>query len=230
MSEKIIPPREVYRCDGADLDPLHANIFLRLQHGFIQYVARRTDPLTAMQTPSFQRYVGDLERACHAAKTLREDYDTGVGIAKKGLWLSYIFHLHGMNTGDVFVYRQGDKRIMRPINLHSTDVKWKKVLVFDNDLVTGKTADAVAKELRKKKAKKVDLLLIYRQTRIDENFSSMVEDNLTGAELVGMTPDGRYVYDTHANVPDSVGKCMGLDHDFEPNEEHLDELIKKLGL
>jgi hypothetical protein len=192
---------------------------------------KKLSPENKIHFPNFNRYVGELERACHAAQELEGTYDLGVGIAKKGTWLSYVFHLHGFPTKEMYVIRTGEcERFMHPLSkLETKDIKDKRILLFENDLVSGNSVKAVSEEFLKRGAKQIDLLLVYKYTRQKVKDYEIVRKRFIDEPIIiGMTPSDEFVIDPTPNVPTSITATMSLEEDFQPQTRYRDNLLKRL--
>ena len=247
---KIIPAREEYTLERVEQSG-YMDLFLEFQRRFSEYVGIAgqigrsliTRVLPGLppsenpfldfvkNTPNFNRYVGDLEKVCDAAQKLEGQYDLGIGVAKKGLWSSFVFNLHGLPTRDVLVMRLGEGRFMLPISpLYRKDIEGKRILLFDNDLVTGRTIEALVGNLKPANPRSVDLLLIYGYPQFEEDFYGQVKDLFPEEAILGKTDDGKIVLDTSCNVPDGIDKAISLEVDFEPSKKNLVTIASKLGV
>ena len=189
------------------------------------------DP-SEIRTWSLQR--GALAGACRAAHELIPQYDVGIGIAKKGMWLSFIFSELGLETYDVFVARTGENdRFTFPMDpLYGQMLKGKRILLFDNDAITGQSISVVAEGFDSKVSpQSIDVLLISRYSHISEEYYSQIKDKLADGQLIGRSEKGKYVIDTFAQLPEKfVKKKMALESDFQGTTRDLARLKKKLGV
>lgn len=234
MSKKIINLREEYTVDEAVKSGL-TELFRAFEKGFREYLfpyslMNGAYGLNFIQNfPNFNRYKGDLEKACHAAQTISKDYDLGIGIAKKGLWLSYVFNLYGLPTLNTLVVRNGneDRLINQTNTLNEDSVKGKKILLFDNDLVTGNTVNALADKLLILKPEFIDLLLIYNHTEITPEFYKQVKPLFKNKpDEIGKMADGKIVLDAMCEIPKTIRKSMSLENDFISDRKYLDYLTQ----
>lgn len=86
------------------------------------------------------------------------DYDVGVGIARGGLSSAYIFSLFGLDIRIADSHREDRRaRFNWGDEVSERDFEGKKVLVFDKDVVSGKTANRALKEIQKYHPTQVDL-------------------------------------------------------------------------
>src|SRR3989344_2244789 len=137
--------------------------------------------------PNLNQYRGDLERACDAATQLVGQYDIGIGIAKKGLWLSYIFGKHELTIKDISVIRlESNRRFILPLDpLYASDLNGKRVLLMDNDVVTAKTINSVAKEITTRaNSSCIDVLLAYSHTELEPSFYEEVRTNFRNQPII----------------------------------------------
>jgi hypothetical protein len=114
-------------------------------------------------TTSFSSHIGVLNSGWAAAEQLRGEYDMKLGMARKGLWLSHVFDLAGWEGNDVLVMRGGfnDRRINIFLD-PDEQLSGKRVLLLDNDLMTGQSASNLAKHVMMDcKAKEVGVLTVY---------------------------------------------------------------------
>lgn len=125
---------------------------------FKKYVASKLNNSTAL-------WMDYEEQACRAAQTLKTQYDLGIALATDGLWLGYVFHAHGVPTKAVKLRRMGGGATWQPIdNITPQEVEGKRILLFDNDVVTGRTIKRAVKELNRFSPEYIDLLLVYELT------------------------------------------------------------------
>jgi len=131
----------------------------QLEKGYRKYVASK---LNSDGSPCNFMYVNET---CEATQTLIPKYDLGIEIATDGLCPGYIFHLHGFPTKAVKLRRRGRGAIWQPLeDLSQEDVEGKKLLLFDNDVVTGRTLNRTVRELGKYSPEYMDLLLMHETT------------------------------------------------------------------
>lgn len=94
------------------------------------------------------------------ASNLAGKYDHGIAISRGGLFTGYMFNLFGLDT-QIVDYHKDDRspsvRWMSPFN--PQNLKGKKLVVFDKDVVTGETTGKVLEELVKHGPTVVDLVL-----------------------------------------------------------------------
>ncbi len=176
---------------------------------------------------------GALESACLAAEELVPSYDVGIGIAKKGLWLSFIFSLFDLPTFDLMVMRTGDSRVYCPMDpIFKETLEGKRILLFDNDAVTGKTIAAAAEAITSRcNIEFLDLLLISRYSHLSKEFYQQVKDQLAPTQFIGKSENGKYVVDTLLQIPSKlVRRKMTLEKDFKGQRQHLEKLKAKLGV
>ena len=130
-----------------------------LEKGYREYVASK---LGKDRQPCNFLYVNE---ACKAAQAIAGDYDLGIELATDGLAPGYVFHMHGFPTKAVKLGRRGRGAIWQPIDdINEEDIQGKRLLLFDNDVVTGRTLNRVVRELGKNLPKYMDLLLMHEIT------------------------------------------------------------------
>jgi hypothetical protein len=131
----------------------------QLEEGYRKYVATK---LNSNRSPCNFMYVNET---CKAAQNLMPQYDLGIELATDGLCPGYIFHLHGFPTKAVKLGRKGRGAVWQPLEELSTeDIEGKKLLLFDNDVVTGRTLNRTVRELGKFSPEYMDLLLMHETT------------------------------------------------------------------
>lgn len=143
-----------------------------LDREFKKYVAEKIGETKAQQI-AFSVYANfsdgrnGFSRACGAASRLHEDYDLGIALATDGLWLGYIAEAFGFPVKSVRMKRMGRGAIWEPIDkLYKKDLKGKRVVVFDNDCITGKSLRRAVREIESYSPSFIDLLLIHERTPI----------------------------------------------------------------
>ncbi len=172
---------------------------------------------------------GMLASACRAAKQLQGEYDFAIGIAKKGLWSSFVFSLMGIPTKDAVVVRDKEWRRMFPMDEITTSiVSGKKILLLDNDAVTGRTISTVLDELDGAGARQVDVLLIHRYSHLETAFFEQIKDSLAPEQHIGKAKTGKQVIDTFSSLPAKIKRKMALETDFRGRNKDLQELRRRL--
>ena len=86
---------------------------------------------------------------CAAAAECRRDYDLGVGIANGGMYASYMMHQAGLPVMTVEMKRKGRGATWQPKTFIGEKLTGKKVLVIENDIVTGRTMRRAVREIMK---------------------------------------------------------------------------------
>jgi hypothetical protein len=105
-------------------------------------------------------YFLPLPQAANMAYHLWEDYDIGVGVAKGGLFLAYLFDLFGLDTKIAEAHAHNTEPTFKWIDeVSPEDFHDKRIVVLERDVVTGNTARIVYEELKKYDPKKIDLVL-----------------------------------------------------------------------
>jgi orotate phosphoribosyltransferase len=183
--------------------------------------------------PTFCHHKGAFENACLAARSLKDDYDIGIGIAKKGMWLSFIFSLMGLPSYDLLSYRYGEGRILCPMDLgmKKEAVRGKRILLLDNDAITGDSVKAVVENLAEAGPECIDLLLLFRHSFITEHFHEQVKDRLLPEQHLGKTQDGEHIIDTLMPIPSKlVRKKMSVMGDFKGRRSDLKKMKVRLSV
>lgn len=107
------------------------------------------------------------DNAHRAAGILKPDYDIGLALAADGLGLGFAFERTGLPVRVVKLGRRGNGARWEPIDkICEEELKGKKVLLFDNDAVTGRTLRRTVRELSVFSPGYVDLLLNYKCTPV----------------------------------------------------------------
>ncbi|MFH1393467.1 MAG: hypothetical protein ABII71_02405 [Candidatus Micrarchaeota archaeon] len=184
------------------------------------------------EIPNYSTQRGALESACRAAAELSGDYDVGIGIAKKGMWLSFIFSTLGLTTYDIMVVRDGGNRTMMPMDRLSPDVlDGSRVLLFDNDAITGGSANAIAALIRAAtNPKHIDVLLVNGYAHLKQKAFKPVRDQLAQGQHLGVTKSKRHVIDTLEFSGSLIRRKMALDRHFKGTAMHLNPLKVRLGV
>lgn len=241
MSKNIPLPKE-YTDESVKRSGL-AELFYMFQKGFAKkgtelshnlWRANRGGDFVDITGPNYNVYIGMLERACHASQKLLPEYDITVGIASKGLWLSYVLELYGWNVENLLIVRtRSDGRIVFPLSKTTRDTfRNKKVLLLDNDMVTGKTVEFASRKLREdERAKSIDALLCWGVTRLDDNAYAQFKYSIRPeAEIIGKDYNGRTVIDTRCMKPENIRRLRTLDQEFTPERKYLKPIARKLGV
>jgi len=128
-------------------------------------VAERVSKKKADDT-AFSRFQHYSE-ACGVASNLHKNYDVGVALATDGLWLGYIARAFDFPVIDVKLGRKGNGATWQPIDdIAEEDLNDKRVIVFDNDALTGRTLRRAGREIQLYNPEVMDLLLVYEKTPI----------------------------------------------------------------
>lgn len=90
------------------------------------------------------------------AYNLVENYDIGIGIAHGGLFFGWLFELFGLQVKIVDFHRKNKDDTLKWIDsINSEMLAGKNIIVFDNDVRTGRTTRRVLRELKQYKPKGV---------------------------------------------------------------------------
>ncbi len=94
--------------------------------------------------------------------TQSSQFDIGVGIAKGGLELAYLFELCGMDIRIANAHKRGlNVSFNWNTKIQPDDFQNKNVLVFDKDVVSGKTSRRVVHEIERYNPSSVSLCLYH---------------------------------------------------------------------
>lgn len=148
---------------------------------------------------SYTMEVGNIERTWLAAQSLKEDYDIAIAIGRKGMWLGHIFRLAGWDVYDVLAVRADLEisRIVLPLEFIPA-FRNQRVLLLENDVITGNTVSAVAEHIRNKGASLIDLFLLFDHLTTDrisfEEIKHLIDpERVIGTQLiqwVDIDPEG----------------------------------------
>ena len=101
-----------------------------------------------------------ITKSLNMAYHLADKYDLGIGIAKGGLFSTYVFSKFGLATKVVQAHKKGKGATFEWVTETSKDeIEGKRVAVFDKDVVSGRTARRVFREIKALKPKTLDLIL-----------------------------------------------------------------------
>ncbi len=93
---------------------------------------------------------------------LSSQFDIGVAIAKGGLELAYLFELFGMDVKIIEAHKRGLNVSFNWVTqIKPNDFNGKKVLVFDKDVVSGRTSRRVAQEIGRYNPSSISLCLYH---------------------------------------------------------------------
>lgn len=180
-----------------------------LDREYQKYVAERVGEKKANDT-AFSRF-NHYSEACGVASNLHKNYDVGVALATDGLWLGYIASTFGFPVIDVKLGRRGNGATWQPIDeIAEEDLRDKRVIVFDNDALTGRTLRSAAREIESFSPSLMDLLLVYEKTPITSRMY-----------MNGRVPQG---LPSPTEIYESIWSENGSDNiiqGWQPNEEGL---------
>jgi len=176
---------------------------------------------------------GRVESALAAAEELIPQYDYGIGIAKKGLWLSFIFSMMGLETRDYVVIRNGPgSRIGAPMHTKDPgDFEGKRILIFENDAITGESLACIPRLLLEARVKcqAIDVLLISRYAHVDEECYEAHKSRLAKGQYLGQSETGKHVIDTFSQIPPKfIRNKMSLESDFGGRNGNIHKLRETL--
>lgn len=107
-----------------------------------------------------------LSYTINAGYNLARNYDLGIGIARGGLWSTYIFNLFDLETHVVDSHKIGKSASFKWISGDPDAVKGKKVIVFDKDICSGRTLRRVGRELAELHPESLDLFMNVPSTML----------------------------------------------------------------
>jgi len=158
-----------------------------------------------------------VEKIYDVAPTLITQYDVGIGIARGGLLPSYLFSLRGLPVKIVDMKRKLNGATWKEIEpIKEEQIRDKKLIIFDNDVVTGRTLKRAVKEINKFQPQKIGLFLLEYYTSINKTYRKRVERFFKGENMFKWK-DGRYTYffpDTSKRIPKEIWEVFAMDKDF----------------
>lgn len=105
------------------------------------------------------------------------EYDISIGLARGGLWQSYVLSLLGLPMAVVDLKRKGNGAAWKPIDdLESLSLKNKKILVCDQDCRTGKTLRKATKEIEKYNPKSLGLFLLFQWNTLKDSIPANFDE------------------------------------------------------
>ena len=156
------------------------------------------------------------EEACRAAQTLRTQYDLGIALATDGLWLGYVFQVHGFPTKAVKLRRIGRGATWEPIDpITPQEVEAKRIILFDNDVVTGRTIKRAVKEVSRFSPEYIDLLLVYEMTCLNRKMYHKWKKKWRLGRGTYSSDQKDIWINTRDRVPQGIRKVRTLQHDFK---------------
>jgi len=201
----------------------------------------------------YHNYYQNLEKTCNAVKALGPQYDVIMGIARKGLWLSFIFEAMGFPTLDFGFLRRyaispgHDEPLIYPlgdIGLHH--VQGKKILFLDNDFISGQTLNSAAEKFMGAGAKQIDVLVLDGSPEIFmSHYDKLSAECRNGLKILeGPRPPSEHmieaaqhfdavgedalIVDPRANLNrDYITNYFAVNLNFSGDESGLDELVQR---
>lgn len=156
------PIFDVRTLNQATTDYIGNELYLKNLHSFYNWADELGYP---------NKYAFELPKVLKMAYELSSEYDIGIGIAKGGLFSSYVFGLMGLDIKIVEAHRKEDSASFKWIsNFYSEEIKDKKIIVLDKDVDTGRTSNKVLNELQKYNPKEISIAL--NLDAVDERFFS----------------------------------------------------------
>ena len=140
------------------------------------------------------------------------------------MWLGYIFSLFGtFPILTAWTKRVGYGANWRPLYpLDSIDdLSNKKVLVFENDVVTGRTLKRAMRELQALNPQSIDLLLSYGHTEVSRsNYDKWKHYFKEEVRVLGHSY-GDICLDTNCQIPEGFHRVKSLEKDFNSSRDAL---------
>ncbi len=162
-----------------------------LKTEYENYVLRKLGPEAFKKTPNFYKFKSIdgkfmFEEACRAAQNVSKNYDLGISLAVDGLWLGYILEKSGFPVKAVKLKRKGNGATWKELDkLDRSEIENKKLILLDNDSITGRTIKRAANEIHKYNPEFIDLLLVFEQTPITvKTYKSFKEYNFKTIEEI----------------------------------------------
>lgn len=138
---------------------LHTGIsYFDIKMNFNTFLYRTVEELNDLEFMEFYKSRGySVVNCSHNFKSgypvwtqeVRKSYDVGVAIATGGLYAAYLFDLAGLPIMEVEMKRKGPGASWKPReNFQGEKLAGKKVLILENDIVTGRTLRRAVRELQ----------------------------------------------------------------------------------
>lgn len=115
----------------------------------------------------------------NAANEIASEYDLGIGVAKGGLYSSWIFNRFGLPVilAEAHVNEQKNEFEWREEPTSIADkINGSNILVLDKDVVTGNTLGRVAEEIGKYLPEKIDLFLNLNPPKCINDIGSRINN------------------------------------------------------
>ena len=190
----------------------------KIQEEFEKYVISKVGKPKVISTPS-------LVNSFDAISHLAPKYDKGIGIATDGLWLSFLAELYGLPVSVIKMGRKGKGAKWDPVDeLREEELKGKKLIVFDNDVVTGRTLNRLSRELKEYEPSCLDLLLHFDYTIVSpKDYFKWKKYFKPECEIY--PSNGQYFIKIAPQIPKEFGKIYSLGDFYKTDEE---KTIKKI--
>ncbi len=99
-----------------------------------------------------------LGKTANMAHNMKDEYDISVGIAKGGLFSAYIFSKFGIHTKLAEAHAGTNNKTFEWIDdVIPEEIEGKRVLVLENDLISGETSRKVLEVLQKYRPGGIDI-------------------------------------------------------------------------
>ena len=187
---------------------------------------------------------GMIERVWRSAKTLKNDYDIAISIAKKGLWQSHLFRLAGWEVSDILSMRLNlTKRLTLPLDPLFPKLRGKRVLILENDVFTGNSIRSVSDALTSLGASKVDVFLLFGYLTLTGEEFDLAKTFVDSKRIIGFRESIGIRYENGLPIQDQVQRWGFIDppepqilkvgnvftaEDFSPYSEDLAAIRQRL--
>mgnify|MGYP001564541912 CR=1 FL=1 len=152
-----------------------------------------------------------------ATKEAAREYDVGVAIANDGVLQGYLAETFGLRTFNVKMSRFGKGATWVPLDkIEKQDINGKKVIVFDVDVVTGRTLKRAARELCAFNPTGLDLLLTRQEVTLSKEEYQDWRRVFTKKPVLEERGDS-YVLDCKTMVPSEFQKVKTI-HTYDSQD------------
>ncbi len=186
--------------------------------------------------------LNDLSKKCAAAKRVSQEYDVGIVIAQGGTPLGYVVKQFGLPVLIVDMKRHTSGVTWKPLDeITEETIKEKRIIVIENDVLTGETLKRAYEELNKLYPKSIDVLLTLANTLVTGRDYEIIQERFRERNI-SFKPSYRYDHvaeiqvpfvDTRLMVPLGYTNVLTVETDFKPDLNALRDfkltIIKKYG-
>lgn len=184
-----IAAERCFSSDGWLFDSYRAFAFLNDREGLLRVIRKEKDALSGeIMNGALRDFIGEetvnkvyegfrswcsekgyddahifpIGVAANLAYNLVSNHDLGIGVAKGGLFSTYMARLFGLNTKVIEMHRKGKGATFRLVDeIKPSDIEGKRVVVFDKDVVSGRTTRRALTEIKKYKPGQLNLALFH---------------------------------------------------------------------